>query len=363
MNDHPSSNMPENPAGAATNAPSRKTRTTVLRLLLFTLLGTTVLIASSSFVVSENEHAFVLRFGKPVRTLTKSGWYFRIPSPVEKVERIDSRLQHGDIRLSETLTRDKRNVILPIFYSWRVTEPLTFFNNVATIPGAQNKLDTLITSARNSVLGNHDFEELVSAGEGPETLAGIERELLELSSQDARNHFGIELVNVGLTQIKLPQGNTEAVFRRMRSERKREASAYRAEGKGRAEEIKAEAHKERSRLLAEARKYSEETRGHAEAEAATIYAAAHGQDIEFYRFLRTLQTLRSVVDKNTTLILDTKSAPFNLLELGNPSQAPHLVGREVEPPLPTISPVPADKATAHPSAGAATISESVSLPR
>jgi len=300
---------------------------TIFRFGLFAALAGIVVLASSSFMVNENEHALVLRFGKPVRPITEAGWHFRFPAPIEKVHRLDARLQHGDIRLSEALTRDKRNLILPIFFSWKVSDPLKFLNNVETVDGASTKLDTLITSARNSVLGQHDFSDLVSTDQSAEPLAKLEARILEMTKEEAREHYGVELVNVGLTQIKLPQSNTESVFKRMRAERKREAAVYRAEGKAKDAELKAAANQKSQALLAEARRYAEETRGKAEAEAAAIYAQAHSKDVQFYEFMRSLQSLRTVVDKNTTLVLDTSTPPFSLLQMGDAKFAPHLAGK------------------------------------
>ncbi len=285
---------------------------TILRYAMFAAIGTVVFLASSGAIVNENEDAIIVRFGKPVRTIEKAGWYFHLPAPIERVKIIDTRLQHGEIRLSETLTKDKRNVIIPMYFAWRVSDPLKFLNNIETPERASEKLDSLLTSMRNSVIGRNDFDALI--GTDGNRITEMENEMLTLAAADAKLHFGVDLIRVGVTEIKLPKGNTESVFRRMRSERKREASTYRAEGKAQSDRIKTEADTESRRLIAEARKTAEEMRGKAEAKAATIYADAHGQDIDFYRFLRSLQSLRAVVDKNTTLVLDTNSSPFNLLK-------------------------------------------------
>lgn len=285
---------------------------TFLRLAMFAAIGIVVFLASTGAIVNENEDAIIVRFGKPVRTIEKAGWYFHLPAPIERVKLIDTRLQHGEIRISETLTRDKRNVIIPMYFAWRVSDPLKFLNNIETPERASEKLDSLLTSMRNSVIGRNDFAALI--GDEGNRIAEMENEMLALAAADAERHFGVDLIRVGITEIKLPKGNTESVFRRMRSERKREASTYRAEGKAESDRIKTEADTKSRNLIAEARKTAEVLRGKAEAKAASIYADAHGKDIDFYRFLRSLQSLRAVVDKNTTLVLDTNSSPFNLLK-------------------------------------------------
>lgn len=287
---------------------------TSFRLMLILAVGAAVVASACGLILSETENALVLRFGKPVRVLKSSGFYLKWPMPIERVVRIDRRLQHAEIRLSETLTKDQRNVIVPMFFTWKVADPLLFHVSVKEIAQAQSKLDALVTSARNSVLGQHPFADLVAADGRHSRLLELEHEMLGLAAADAAQHLGIELISVGITQIQLPEANTESVFRRMRAERKREATQFRAEGKAKAAEMKADSDKNATGLIADAKRQAEELRGRAEAEAAAIYAKAHGEAPEFYRFLRELQSLRTVLDKNTTVVLDTAMAPFHWLK-------------------------------------------------
>lgn len=312
---------------------SRERRVTTFRLGLILTVGIAVLASACGFILSETESALVLRFGKPLRVLEKSGFYLRLPAPLERVVHIDRRLQHADIRLSETLTKDQRNVIVPVFLTWKVADPLRFHVAVKDVANASGKLDALVTSARNSVLGRHPFGDLVAAEGRTSMLPDLEKEMLELAAPDARENLGIELLSTGITQIQLPEANTESVFRRMRAERKREATQFRAEGRAKAAEMKAETDKEATGLLATAKRQAEELRGKAEAEAAGIYASAHGEAPEFYRFLREMQSLRTVVDKNTTVVLDTSVAPFHWLK-ETEAKPP-----ELQPSRPTPAPV------------------------
>jgi modulator of FtsH protease HflC len=331
---------------------SSQSRVTTLRLALILSVGLAVLASACSFILSETENALVLRFGEPIRVLEKSGFYLRLPAPLERVVRIDRRLQHADIRLSETLTKDQRNVIVPVFFTWKVADPLRFHISVQDAANASGKLDALITSARNSVLGRHPFTDLVAAEGRRSMLPELEKEMLTLAAEDARENLGIELLSTGITQIQLPEANTESVFRRMRAERKREATQFRAEGRAKAGEMKAQTDKEATGMIAAAKRKAEEVRGEAEAAAAAIYARAHGESPEFYRFLRELQSLRTVVDKNTTVVLDTSIAPFHWLketEVNPPGlqpTAPTPPPLKVEPSLTetptTLSPLTAE---------------------
>jgi membrane protease subunit HflC len=284
------------------------------RVLIAVVVVTILGCAMFSFQVAGNESAVLTRFGSPVRTLAEPGLYFKWPWPVDTVNRFDARLAFYDTRLSEALTQDKRNVILPVFVAWRVADPLKFLQALGTPAAAPSKLDSLATSARNALLGRYDFAELVSTDPAKLKLAELETRLAEAIRPQALSAFGIAIEQVGLKRIALPETNTLYVFERMKAERGQYAAKFRAEGRREAEELRARTDAERTVLLADAQKFAEETRGQAEADAARIYAEAHAQDPGFYTFLRELETLRKVARENTTLILDTDTAPFNQLK-------------------------------------------------
>ena len=286
----------------------------VTRILIAAIVVTVLGCAMFSFQVASNESAVLTRFGSPVRNLTDPGLYFKWPWPVDTVHRYDPRLAFYDTRISEALTQDKRNVILPVFLAWRVADPLKFLQSLGTPAAAPTKLDSLATSARNALLGRYDFQELVSTDPSRLKLAELEQRLAETIRPQALAAFGIAIEQVGLKRIALPEANTLYVFERMKAERGQYAAKFRAEGRREAEELRAKTDAERTVLLAEAQKFAEETRGQAEADAARIYAEAHAQDPKFYTFLRELETLRKVTRENTTLILDTDTAPFNQLK-------------------------------------------------
>lgn len=328
------------------DTPSIPHRTLVLRLAFFACAALLVLAFACGFLVNEAEHVLVLRFGKPTRVVDLPGLHFGLPFPIERLVRVDRRLHHAEIRLSETLTRDQRNVIVPVFFTWRVKDALRFHTAVRDVNPARLKLDALMTSARNTVLGRHNFADLVGDERAGAAIPTLEKEMLQLCASDAATQLGIDLLSAGIIQIQLPEANTESVFRRMRSERKREATLHRAEGRSKAAEMKATTDKEATFLIADAKRQAEGMRGKAEAEAAAVYATAHGRDPAFYRFLRELQSLRTVVDKNTTVILDTSVAPFHWLKApeaeGNPVRPvpaqPEPMMPETTSPLTTLGP-------------------------
>ncbi len=288
----------------------------VLALLLVALAG----YGAFCFQVAETESAIVTRFGRPVRVLTDPGLGWKLPWPIESVVRTDARLQLLEGRLSEALTADKRNVILPFFVVWRIEDPLAWLRSTqGNAIGFQANLDGVVTSARNAALGRHPFDQLVSVRPGEVRLADIEAEITAAVAAPVRETFGVRVELVGINQLALPAANTPFMFDRMRAERAQFAAAFRAEGQREAEEIRTAVEVEKTKLLAEARQYADQQRGEAEAKAARITADAYRQDPELFRFLREIEALRVVAGRNVTLIADDRTPPFHLLR---PSATP-----------------------------------------
>lgn len=290
----------------------------IVRLLIGTLIGALLLFVMLTFQVRQNERVILTRFGRPVRVILEPGLYRMWPWPIETVNRFDARLDFYDARISEALTRDKRNVIIPVYVAWRISDPLKFLQSLGNPENARSKMDALVTSARNTILGGYDFNQLVSTNANEVQIPQIEHTMTDLVARQAKESFGIDVVQVGIKRLTLPEANTEFVFERMRAERGQFADQYRAEGEQQADEIRAKTDAEKIVLLANARKYAEETRGKAEAEAAGIYQAAHEKDPPFYKFLRELEALKHITATNTTFVLDTSAPPFDLLGSGQP---------------------------------------------
>ena len=267
------------------------------------------------FQVSETEHAVVTRFGRPVRVVTEAGLGAKLPWPFESVARFDARLDVLEGRLSEAPTEDKRNVILPFFVIWRIEDPLLFLASTqGNLTGFRAKLDGIATSARNAVLGNHTFDQLVSIRPGEVKLERIEAEIAAAVSPAVRETFGVRVEAVGIRQLALPAANTSFMFDRMRAERAQYAAQFRAEGQREADEIRSRTEAEKTALLAEARRFADQQRGEAEARAARITAEAYRQDPALFRLLRELEALRKVAGRNITLVADDNTPPFQHLK-------------------------------------------------
>ncbi len=287
---------------------------------LMTIAGAVVVLAlafdSMLFQVDETECAIVTHFGRPVRVVSKAGINWKLPGPIQSVLRLDKRFQLYDPRPSEYLTADKKNLVVDTYVCWRVVDPSRFYETVRDRLGAEVRLSDLVSSEMGAALGRYALSDLISVeDQGTKTA-----EIIELVTSNCRDaagqELGIEIADVKLKRLNFPEQNKQSVFDRMRAERARIAKKYRAEGQEEAVKIRAEADTEKAKILSEAYREAEKTKGGADAEAIRIYAAAHGKDPEFYRFLRTLESYRGFLNDKTTVVLSSDSELLKLLTSG-----------------------------------------------
>ncbi len=290
-------------------------RRDVIRWLIGLATVSTVLLSALLFQVREGQLALVTRLGKPVAVIEEAGLHWKLPWPIDQKVILDGRRRVLDMRHTEMLTRDKKNIILMSFAVWKIDDPLKFYQSIGSDESqVSRQLDGLITSANIGVLGRYYFSNLVSTD--PENLKVelIENEVLESVAASALDKYGVEIEQIGFKRLSLPEGNIRYVFDQMRAERKQYAARFRAEGEREASKVRSETDLETARIRAEAKEQAARIRGEAEAEAAQIYAEAHSLDPGFYKFIRSLDTLQKVVGKRTTVVLRTDSEPFDLLK-------------------------------------------------
>lgn len=276
---------------------------------------TLVLIAASSvlFTLREGQVAVVTRFGAPARVLTAAGLYAKLPWPIDRVHALDARKRLFNSRFAETLTRDKKNIVLRTFVVWSVGDPLVFLQSIGNLVTAEDRLDGLVTNAKNAILGRHELSALVSTDPVTLKISEIEEGILADVRSTASERFGIRLHQIGLKQIGLPPENVPFVLEQMRTERRQFAARHRAEGEREAAAIRSETELEVARIRADGQQKAAQIRARAEAEAARIYADAHTRDPELYRFLRSLDSLKTILSARATVIVRTDTAPFALL--------------------------------------------------
>lgn len=261
------------------------------------------------YQISETEQAVVLRFGKPIGgSIREAGLKFKMPF-TDNVIKFDKRILEYDSAPKELITKDKKNVVVDNYAKWKIEDPLLFLQSVQNEREAQKRLDDIIYSELRQVLGKYTFLQVIS---------NKREEIMDITSSSSREKLeklGIELVDVRIKRVDLPEQNEENIYKRMEAERQEQAKKYRAEGQKEALEIRSEADKEKAIELSKAYKEAQIIKGEAESEAAKIYAEAYNQDIEFYKFIRSLESYEKILtgESNDKLIIGTDSELWKYL--------------------------------------------------
>jgi membrane protease subunit HflC len=277
------------------------------KLLIGVGLALLVIVPQFAFTIGEREQGLIVQFGNPQRTIQEPGLYFKLPF-VQTLVRIDKRILSSDARTAEYLTLDKKRVMVDQISRWRIINPLDFYRSVRDLQRAQARLDDNIAARLRQEIAAHNFLDLVRQ-KREEIMATVTKDVRETVKS-----FGIEVIDVRVKQVDLPQEVQASVFARMRAERERIAKRYRAEGEERAREIRAGADREREIILATAYETSQKLSGEGDAQASAIYAQAFGQDPEFYAFIRRLQAYEKILGDGTTLVLHPDSELLRYLQ-------------------------------------------------
>ena len=289
-----------------------KSRMFVRALLAFFLLGIFVLYGTF-FTVKTNQVAIVTRLGNPVRILNEPGPYFKWPTPIEKLDWIDTRSQLLHTPGATSFTRDKKSVVISTYVVWRITDPLLFLQSTRTIETAESHLVSLVRAAKNTELGQHDLAALVTINAELSSAAEIEAAVQRSVNEAALAKLGVTVEEVGIERIGFPNENMPAVLDRMRAEREAEANRLRSEGAKLARKVRDEAHVESQKILRKGKEEASRIASDAERQAGQILAAAYERDPEFYRFWLSLQSSRKLLDGNARLILRSDQPPFDVL--------------------------------------------------
>lgn len=284
------------------------------RVIVAAVVALVIALSSMLFALPEGRVAVITTFEKPVGVHSTAGLKFKLPYPFQKAYTLDVRHRLHETRLTETLTRDKRNVILVTYALWHIQDPVKFLQAVGTPEAAEAELDGVITNAKNAVMGRYDFSALVSADESEQHVGEIEQAMLHDAGKAATERYGVQITQIGLQRLALPEENIPYVFEQMKTERAQYAARYKAEGEREAARIRAETDLQAAKLRAEGNEQAERIRGEAEAQAARIYASAHRRDPKFYSFVRSLSALEKMLGASATVVLDTDSAPFKVLK-------------------------------------------------
>ena len=283
---------------------SVKTIVAVIAGALILLLG-----ANSLFVVSEFERAVLLKFGAVARADVPPGMHIKLPF-VEEVRRFDARVLTLDAPAERFLTLEKKAVMVDSFAKFRVTDVEKYYTSTS---GDENRAKDLLKQRVNTGLRNE-----ISKRSLHEVVSGERDQLMTILTKNldfvAKTELGVEVVDVRVKRIDLPDEVSESVYNRMNTEREIEAAEHRAKGKELAVGIRADADRQEVVILAEAYRDAERIRGSGDAEAAGIYAAAYNRDPEFYRFYRSMAAYRETfASKGDVLLVQPDSDFFSYM--------------------------------------------------
>jgi membrane protease subunit HflC len=277
-----------------------------LGLVVGLALALGVVAALSMYVVTQTQNAMVFRLGEVVATRTAPGLYFKVPL-LDNVRFFDVRILTLDTSEPERfLTSEKKNVLVDFFVKWRIADVRQYYVSVAGDEArARTRLQQTVASSLRDEFGNRTVHDVVS-GERDKIM-----ELMrERANEDAKK-IGVQVLDVRLERVELPQEVSESVYRRMEAERKRVANELRSTGGAESEKIRADADRQREVLLAQAYRDAQRTKGEGDAKASAIYARAYEATPEFYAFYRSLEAYRaSLKGRNDVLVLDPNSEFF-----------------------------------------------------
>jgi membrane protease subunit HflC len=286
-----------------------------LGAFLIGLLVVLVVLSGSMFTVDQRQNAMVFQLGEVVSVKTKPGLYFKLPL-VQNVRFFDTRILTLDAADPERfITSEKKNVLVDSFIKWRVIDSKQFYVSVGGDEmRAQIRLNQTVNDGLRAEFGKRTVNEVVS-GRREEIMSIIRTK----ADQDARK-IGVQVVDVRIKRVDLPETVSENVYRRMEAERKQVANELRSTGAAEAEKIKADADKQKDVIVAEAYRDAQRVKGEGDAKASAVYAGAYGKNAEFYAFYRSMQAYReSFKSKSDVMVLDPSADFFKYMK--NPRAA------------------------------------------
>lgn len=275
-------------------------------LLLIGVVILGVLGLSSAFEVNETEYAIKFQLGRIVGSDYKPGLHFKLPF-INNVLKFDNRILTLDTQPESMLTSEQKYVNVDSFVKWRIKDVSKFFIALGNEENARNRLGQIIKDRIRAQIASRTLAEVVS-----QERVNIMRNIQVAANDATSEEFGIEVIDVRIKSIELPEDVRESVFRRMATDRQKEANLLRFQGREEAERVRANADREVQVLLAESERDGQIIRGAGDASSIEIYANAYGKDKEFFAFYRSLEAYQTAFDGNKdVLVLDPSSSFFD----------------------------------------------------
>jgi len=281
-----------------------------LNAILSGLIAVFILVSLTAFTVDQRQSAIIFQLGEIVDVKIQPGLYFKVPF-LQNIRYFDSRVLTLDSQEPERfITSEKKNVLVDSFVKWRIIDVKKYYVSVGGDEArAKTRLFQTVNDSLRAEFGKRTVHDVVSGQRDQ-----IMEILRQKADQDARK-IGVQVLDVRLKRVDLPQEVSESVYQRMEAERKRVANELRSTGAGEAEKIRADADRQREVILAEAYRDAQRTKGEGDAKAAGIYAEAYSQNPEFYAFYRSMEAYRQTFkNKSDVMVLDPSSEFFKYLK-------------------------------------------------
>ena len=298
-------------------------------ILIILILAAFIVVSSSTFVLHQTQQSVIVQFGRPVRSITEPGLHFKIPL-IQDARIFDKRILEWDGRPRSLTTLDKVSIYIDAVARWKIADPLLYLE---TVEGneliAQARLDNFIEGAVKDFIADNTLIELVRTSNRDIVTTGIDEFGVEVRStketpriEKGRNALaneilirakkdaallGIELVDVRIKGVNYVESVRQKVYERMRAERMQIAARFRSLGEGEKSRILGDMEFELKTIISGADRKALEIMGKADAIATAIYARAYNRDPEFYSFTKTLDTYRSTLGKNTSLVMSSEN--------------------------------------------------------
>ena len=271
-----------------------------VKLIVPAIILIGLVVFQSLFIVQEISQAIVLQFGDPKKIVTKAGLNFKLPF-IQNVVYLDKRILNLDNDPEEVIAADQKRLIVDAFARFKIVDPLKFYISVGNERVARSRLSTIINSRIRGVLGTQELA----------TDRARQMQIIQSQVNEEAKNFGITIVDVRIKRADLPPANSEAIYKRMQTEREREAKEFRAQGAEIAQKIRSTADKDVTVILAQANKKSEIMKGEGDGERNKIFASAFGRDPQFFAFYRAMQAYeKALIGGETSLVLSPDSEFF-----------------------------------------------------
>lgn len=285
----------------------------ILKIVIAAVLLVVLVYFGFTCEVREGSCAVILRFGAVRREITEAGLYLKLPWPFETVVSYDNRLQYLESDFLETTTKDKRNVIIQSYAVWSVGDPVRYHNSVASQGMTESFIKDQIFSATNSVMGAYDLSSLVSLEKEKVKTEEIQREIAERVRAVCSSEYGVNINEVSILRISLPDANLQSVFEQMKADRQKDIDTILANAKRDANKITADADAKSAEIISDGVLEAAEIKAQTETDVAEIYAKAQAANLDLYRFLKNLDTVVASVNGDSVLIVKTDEYPFSVL--------------------------------------------------